>query len=173
MWPPWAVGWLCCEIGEWDFTFNVLSLWKGGRLRDESHLQRQVELPAADLSRCALSLRAEREERGREGLEHLRRKRPSERGKRGVCSQADFVGERFLPRFLTQGRRWLAAGLRHRPSVQRLLCMPVRDPLPQISARSQMRDRCSRQPVDTEQRGVGLLITATWVMELLFLCSDD
>lgn len=51
--------------------------------------------------------------------------------------------------------------------VQKLLCMPVRVLLPQISARSQMRDRCSRQPVDTE-RGVRLLITATWVMELLF-----
>ncbi len=51
--------------------------------------------------------------------------------------------------------------------VQELLCMPVRDLLPQISAGSQMRDRCSRQPVDTE-RGVRLLITATWVMELLF-----
>ncbi|KAI9527295.1 hypothetical protein NQZ68_032166 [Dissostichus eleginoides] len=34
--------------------------------------------------------------------------------------------------------------------AQKLLCMPVRDRLPQISARSQMRDRCSRQPVDTE-----------------------
>lgn len=57
--------------------------------------------------------------------------------------------------------------------VQKLLCMPVRVALPQISARSQMRDRCSRQPVDTE-RGVRLLITATWVMELLFFsCSDD
>lgn len=51
--------------------------------------------------------------------------------------------------------------------VQKLLCMPVRVALPQISARSQMRDRCSRQPVDTEL-GVRLLITATWVMELLF-----
>lgn len=34
--------------------------------------------------------------------------------------------------------------------VQKLLCMPVRDLLAQISTRSQMRDRCSRQPVDTE-----------------------
>lgn len=51
--------------------------------------------------------------------------------------------------------------------VQKLLCMPVRDLLPQISAKSQMRDRCSRQPVDME-RGVRLLITATWVMEPLF-----
>ena len=51
--------------------------------------------------------------------------------------------------------------------VQELLCRPVRDLLPQISTRSQMRDRCSRQPVDTE-RGVRLLITATWVMEPLF-----
>ncbi|KAK1882912.1 Polypeptide N-acetylgalactosaminyltransferase 10, partial [Dissostichus eleginoides] len=34
--------------------------------------------------------------------------------------------------------------------AQKLLCMPVRDRLPQISARSQMRDRCSRQPVDTD-----------------------
>lgn len=48
--------------------------------------------------------------------------------------------------------------------VQRLLCMPVRDALPQMSASSQMRDRCSRQPVDAE-RGLSLLITATWVME--------
>lgn len=51
--------------------------------------------------------------------------------------------------------------------VQRLLCMPVRDALPQISASSQMRDRCSRQPVDAE-RGLSLLITATWVMETSF-----
>lgn len=45
--------------------------------------------------------------------------------------------------------------------------MPVRDALPQISASSQMRDRCSRQPVDAE-RGLILLITATWVMETSF-----
>lgn len=64
--------------------------------------------------------------------------------KRGVCSQADFVGERFLPRFPTQGRRWLAAAVAPTERVQRLLCMPVRDLLPQISARSQMRDRCSK-----------------------------
>lgn len=54
--------------------------------------------------------------------------------------------------------------------VQRLLCMPVRDALPQISASSQMRDRCSRQPVDAE-RGLSLLITATWVMETSFFFS--
>lgn len=47
---------------------------------------------------------------GREGMKHLGRKRQSERVKRGVCSQADFVGECFLPRFLTQGTRWVAAG---------------------------------------------------------------
>lgn len=46
--------------------------------------------------------------------------------------------------------------------VQKLLCMPVRDVLAQIRARSQMRDRCSRQPVDME-RGVRLLITDTRV----------
>lgn len=47
--------------------------------------------------------------------------------------------------------------------VQKLLCMPVRDLLTQISARSQMRDRCSKHPVEYR-----LLITATWVMKLPF-----
>lgn len=45
--------------------------------------------------------------------------------------------------------------------------MPVRVLLPQIGTRSQMRDRCSRPPVDREQR-FRLLITATWVVEPFF-----
>lgn len=57
-----------------------------------------------------LSGERERKEGGREGRKHLRRKKAEHAGKRGVCSQSDFVGERFLPRFLTQGRRWIAAG---------------------------------------------------------------
>lgn len=44
--------------------------------------------------------------------------------------------------------------------------MPVRAALAQISTRSQMRDRCSRQPVDGEQR-FRLLITATWLLETI------
>lgn len=85
--------------------------------------------------------------------------------KGSVCSQVNSVGECFLPRFLTQGRRWLSAAPAE--PVRELLCMPVRVLLPQIGTRSQMRDRCSRQPVDREQR-VRLLITATWVMQQFF-----
>lgn len=91
----------------------MLSLWKWGRLRGESHLQRQVELLAAVSSCCTLSLWAEREREkgGRKGGEETPQEKKAEHaGKRGVCSQSDFVGERFLPRFLTQGRRWIAAG---------------------------------------------------------------
>lgn len=97
------------RLGKWDFTFNVLSPWKRGRLRDESHLQRQVQFLAADLSLALYH--SEPRETGREGGDETPREKKAERvGKRGVCSQADFVGECFLPRFLTQGRRWLAAG---------------------------------------------------------------
>lgn len=52
--------------------------------------------------------------------------------------------------------------------VQKLLCMPVRDLLTQISAGSQMRDRCSKRPVEYR-----LLITATWARKLLFIFTDD
>lgn len=48
----------------------------------------------------------EREKGGRKGGEETPQEKKAEHaGKRGVCSQSDFVGERFLPRFLTQGRR--------------------------------------------------------------------
>lgn len=52
--------------------------------------------------------------------------------------------------------------------VWKLLYRPVRDQLPQISTQSQMRDRCSRLPLDTG-RWVRLLITIMWVMKILFI----
>lgn len=78
--------------------------------------------------------------------------------KEAFVLQASSVGELSSP------------GSSHKADVdarQELLCMPVRAPLAQISTRSQMRDRCSRQPVDREQR-FRLLITATWLVEPFF-----
>lgn len=106
-------------------------------------------------------------------MKHLRRKRQSERVKEVFVHRLTLLESVSSPGSSHKADvdSLLAAAPTER--VQKLLCMPVRALLPQISARSQMRDRCSRQPVDTE-RGVRLLITATWVMEpLFFLCSDD
>lgn len=155
-----AVSELCCQTLKGDFIFNVLSLWKQGRLRGESHLQRQVELLAADSSCCTSPPRAESE---RARMEYLGRKRQSEWVKE-VFVHSPTLLERVSspgPSHKADVETPLAAAQSER--VQKLLCMPVRDLLTQISAGSRMRDRCSKQPVEYRP-----LITAAWVMKLPF-----
>lgn len=132
------------------------------------------------VTRCSLKLlyfitlsgERERKAGGREGRKHLRRKRQSTRVKEVFVHSLTLLESVSSPGSSHKAdvESLLAAAQTER--VQRLLCMPGRDLLPQISTRSQKRDRCSWKPVDTEQ-GVRLLITATWVMKPLFLCSDD
>lgn len=100
-------------------------------------------------------------------MKHLRRKRQSTRVKEVFVHSLTLLESVSSPGSSHKAdvESLLAAAQTER--VQRLLCMPGRDLLPQISTRSQKRDRCSRKPVDTEQ-GVRLLITATWVMKPLF-----
>lgn len=125
------------------------------------------------VTRCSLkllyfiTLSGERKEGGREGRKHLRRKRQSTRVKEVFVHSLTLLESVSSPGSSHKAdvESLLAAAQTER--VQRLLCMPGRDLLPQISTRSQKRDRCSWKPVDTEQ-GVRLLITATWVMKPLF-----
>lgn len=127
------------------------------------------------VTRCSLKLlyfitlsrERERKEGGREGRKHLRRKRQSTRVKEVFVHSLTLLESVSSPGSSHKAdvESLLAAAQTER--VQRLLCMPGRDLLPQISTRSQKRDRCSWKPVDTEQ-GVRLLITATWVMKPLF-----
>lgn len=127
------------------------------------------------VTRCSLKLlyfitlsgERERKEGGREGRKHLGRKRQSTRVKEVFVHSLTLLESVSSPGSSHKAdvESLLAAAQTER--VQRLLCMPGRDLLPQISTRSQKRDRCSWKPVDTEQ-GVRLLITATWVMKPLF-----
>lgn len=127
------------------------------------------------VTRCSLKLlyfitlsgERERKEGGREGRKRLRRKRQSTRVKEVFVHSLTLLESVSSPGSSHKAdvESLLAAAQTER--VQRLLCMPGRDLLPQISTRSQKRDRCSWKPVDTEQ-GVRLLITATWVMKPLF-----
>lgn len=125
------------------------------------------------VTRCSLkllyfiTLSRERKEGGREGRKHLGRKRQSTRVKEVFVHSLTLLESVSSPGSSHKAdvESLLAAAQTER--VQRLLCMPGRDLLPQISTRSQKRDRCSWKPVDTEQ-GVRLLITATWVMKPLF-----
>lgn len=127
------------------------------------------------VTRCSLKLlyfitlsgERERKEGGREGRKHLGRKRQSTRVKEVFVHSLTLLESVSSPGSSHKAdvESLLAAAQTER--VQRLLCMPGRDLLPQISTRSQKKDRCSWKPVDTEQ-GVRLLITATWVMKPLF-----
>lgn len=135
----------------------MLSPQKWGRLRDESLLKDKRSSSQTQVSAywAGRWLRAGPREAALIG----------EQLKQVFVSQGNSVGQCFLPAFLTQVRRWLSLALAQH--VQELLCMPVRVLLPQIGTRSQMRDRCSRQPVEREQR-FRLLITASWVVEPFF-----
>lgn len=85
----------------------------------------------------------ERKEGGREGRKHLRRKRQSTRVKEVFVHSLTLLESVSSPGSSHKAdvESLLAAAQTER--VQRLLCMPGRDLLPQISTRSQKRDRCS------------------------------
>lgn len=85
----------------------------------------------------------ERKEGGREGRKHLRRKRQSTRVKEVFVHSLTLLESVSSPGSSHKAHveSLLAAAQTER--VQRLLCMPGRDLLPQISTRSQKRDRCS------------------------------
>lgn len=101
-------------------------------------------------------------------MKHLRRKRQREQEKEVFVHRLTFLESVSSPGSSHKADVDSLLAAAHTERVQKLLCMPVRDLLAQISVKSQMRDRCSRQPVDTE-RGVRLLITTTWLMKILFM----
>lgn len=94
-------------------------------------------------SQVVVLYHSERREREKGGRKHLRRKRQSTRVKEVFVHSLTLLESVSSPGSSHKAHveSLLAAAQTER--VQRLLCMPGRDLLPQISTRSQKRDRCS------------------------------